>query len=228
VGAARELLGSLDRCIRGGAWKLLLVLGGLVVGWWVYVPVHEILHAAACAATGGSVEVLEISTIHGGQLWSAILPFVVANDDYAGRLSGFDTGGSDLVYLATDLGPFVLTLLPGLWALRRAARRSAPFLFGFWLPFALAPFASLTGDAYEIGSILVTCAGPWSDEPARQLLRGDDLFVRIGRLREHAGPAPWIGLGLASLLGLLWAVAVYALAHLVACALGEPPLREID
>ncbi len=197
---------------------------GLAVGWWVYVPIHEILHAAACVATGGSVEQLEISAIHGGHLWSAILPFVVAKSEYAGRLSGFDTAGSDLVYLATDFGPFVLTMLPGLWALRRAGRRSAPFLFGFWLPFAVAPFTSLTGDAYEIGSILITSVGPWSGEPAQELLRGDDLFLKIGRLRDHTGPAPWAGLGLASLLGLLWAVAVYALAHRIASALGEPPL----
>ena len=48
--------------------------------------------------------------------------FVVSGSEYAGRLSGFDTRGSDWIYLATDLGPFVLTIFPGVWWMRRAAR----------------------------------------------------------------------------------------------------------
>ena len=39
-----------------------------------------------------------------------------------------------------------------------------------------------------------------------------------------AAPTYWTGVALASVLGLLWAVAVYALAHLVARGLGQPPL----
>ena len=39
---------SLDRGFKG----LVLVLLGLAVGWWVYVPLHELLHAGFCLAAG--------------------------------------------------------------------------------------------------------------------------------------------------------------------------------
>ena len=146
------------RCVerpRDLAWLAL----GLAAGWWLYVPVHELLHALACLAAGGEVTRLEIDPLYGGGLLARWIPWVVAGGEYAGRLSGFDTGGSDLVYLATDLGPFVLTLFPGVWALRRAARAGRPLLFGAALPFALAPLLSLTGDAYEIHRLEAMAAG---------------------------------------------------------------------
>ncbi len=193
---------SLDRGFRG----LALVLFGLAIGWGVYVPLHELLHAGACLAAGGSVSLLEIDPLYGGQLLARIFPFVAPGGDYAGRLSGFDTGGSDLVYLATDFGPFVLTLFPGVWALRRAGAGGRAFGFGFWLPFALAPFLSLTGDAYEIGSILVTRLPPWQGSA---VLRSDDVLRLAGELRALDG-APWGGALLAFLLGTVWAFATYA------------------
>lgn len=203
----------------------LLALGlGLAVGWWIYVPAHELLHALACLAAGGEVSRLEIDPLYGGALLARAIPWVIAGSDYAGRLSGFDTGGSDLVYLATDLGPFVLALLPGAWALRAAARLRWPVAFGAALPFALGPFLSLTGDAYEIGSILLTRVPPWTAEAARELLRGDDLLLRAGAVADAGGPAAWIGLVLAALLGALWAFATYALAGWLAARLGQRPL----
>jgi hypothetical protein len=193
------------------------------------VPVHELLHAAACRAAGGGVSRLEIAPLYGGYLFARLLPFVAPTGEgrYAGRLAGFDTRGSDLVYLATDLGPFLLTVFPGAWALRRAAARGLPLVFGLVLPLALAPFLSLGGDAYEIGSILVTRLSPWSDAAARGLLRGDDLAAKIAWLPATAA-APWGGLALAAALGLAWAIAVYALAGAVATALGEPPVPPVD
>ena len=205
----RDVATGLERCLDAGVRGLLLIAVGLVVGWWVYVPLHELAHALACLATGGTVSRLEIDPLYGGALLARVVPFVVAGGEYAGRLSGFDTGGSDAVYLATDLGPFLLTLFPGVWALRRAGRKKKPLAFGFWLPFALAPFLSLTGDAYEIGSIVVTRLPPWAGETA---LRSDDLFRLLSELVRIEQP-PWAGAALAFVLGVIWAWATYALGR---------------
>jgi len=219
-----DTLNGLDRCLDRGARGLLFAALGLLAGWWIYVPLHELLHAAACRATGGEVTRLEIDPIYGGAPLARALPFVVPASRYAGRLSGFDTHGSDLIYLATDLGPFLLTLFPGVWALRRAAAARQGLLFGIALPFALAPFLSLGGDAYEIGSILATRLPPWAAPATRALLRGDDLGKKIGELSGTPG-APWGGALLAVLLGTLWAFGTYALAGAVARALGAEAVR---
>jgi len=155
---------------------------------------------------------------------------VAPASDYAGRLSGFDTRGSDLIYLATDLGPFVLTLFPGVWALRRAVAGRRALLFGASLPFALAPFLSLTGDAYEIGSILVTRLPPWAAPAVRGLLRGDDLGKKIAAFAGMAGKAgaPWGGAALAVAIGVVWAFLTYGLGSAVARKLGAPPLQVPD
>ncbi|HEY0512990.1 MAG TPA: hypothetical protein VGH73_13860 [Thermoanaerobaculia bacterium] len=215
---------GLDRCLDRGARGLLLAALGLVAGWWAYVPVHELLHAAACQAAGGGVTRLEIDRLYGGALLARVFPFVVPASEYAGRLSGFNTRGSDLIYLATDLGPFLLTLFPGVWALRRAAAAGNAALFGAVLPFALAPFLSLGGDAYEIGSILATRLPPWAAPAARELLRGDDVGKKIGELAGVPG-APWGGALLAALLGVIWAFLTYGLGDAVARALGAGPVR---
>ena len=152
-----------------------------------------------------------------------MFPFVVPASEYAGRLSGFNTRGSDLIYLATDLGPFLLTLFPGVWALRRSAAARRAALFGAALPFALAPFLSLGGDAYEIGSILATRLPPWASPAMRQLLRGDDVAKKLGELAHLPNP-PWGGALLALLLGVAWAFLTCALGGAVARALGSPPV----
>jgi hypothetical protein len=214
---------GLDRCLEGGARGLLLAAFGLVVGWWVYVPLHELLHAAACRAAGGEVTRLEIDRLYGGALLARAFPFVVPASDYAGRLSGFDTRGSDWIYLATDLGPFLLTLFPGVWALRRAAAGRRAAWFGAALPFALAPFLSLGGDAYEIGSIVATRLPPWAAPATRSLLRGDDLVKKLGELASVPG-APWGGALAAVLLGVAWAFLTYGLGSALARALGQGPI----
>ncbi|MCB1055028.1 MAG: hypothetical protein KDD11_05895 [Acidobacteria bacterium] len=216
---------GLDRCLDGGGRALVWVALGLALGWWIYVPFHELLHALACVATGGSVSELQISPLYGGSLLEGLVPWVVSGGEYAGRLSGFDTHGSDAIYLATDFGPYLLTLFPGVWWLRRAGATSKPLLFGASLPVALAPFASLPGDAYEIGSILVTHAGPWSSAAARALLRGDDVGLRFEALRAaSSGAGPWIGFALAFLAGALWAWCTYAAGGWISRRLGAPPL----
>jgi hypothetical protein len=214
---------GLDRCLEGGVRGLLLAALGLVAGWWLYVPAHELLHAAACRAAGGGVTRLEIDRLYGGALLARAFPFVVPASDYAGRLSGFDTRGSDWTYLATDLGPFLLTLFPGVWALRRAAAGRRAFWFGTALPFTLAPFLSLGGDAYEIGSIVATRLPPWAAPAARSLLRGDDLFKKLGEL-AGVPDAPWGGALAGVLLGVAWAFLTYGLGDALARALGAGPI----
>lgn len=219
-----DVVHGLDRCLDRGARALVLAGLGLLAGWWIYVPAHELLHAGACRAAGGEVTRLEIDRLYGGAALARVFPFVVPASDYAGRLSGFETHGSDRIYLATDLGPFLLTLFPGVWALRRAAAAGNGLLFGAALPFALAPFLSLTGDAYEIGSILATRLPPWSGDAARELLRGDDLSRKLEELGAVAN-APWGGFLLATVLGLLWAFATYGAGAAVARGLGAGPLK---
>lgn len=211
-----------ERCLDGGYPALLKVFLGLGLGWWCYVPVHELLHALGCLATGGEVSRLEIARLYGGDLWAALIPWVVAGGEYAGRLAGFDTRGSDLTYLATDLAPFLLTVFPGVWLLRWAGGRGRAFLWGLALPMALAPFLSLTGDAYEIGSIITTQLDPWSSPELRELLRGDDLLKVGGAVAAHP-EAPWGGLVLGAVIGIVWALATYALGSGVARSLPTLP-----
>ena len=219
---------GLARCLARPVDMLPIALG-LVVGWWLYVPLHELLHAAGCALAGGSVGRLEIAPIYGGALLAALFPFVEAGGDYAGRLAEFDTGGSAWVHLATVLAPYLLTLWPGVWALRLAARRHAGFLFAFVLPMALAPLVSLTGDAYEVGSLAVTALPAWEGWGERAALVGDDVFVRFGEVATAAaapgGGELWLGFGFAVLAGVLWAFATCGLASLVAAAMSQRPLR---
>lgn len=220
-----DLYHGLARCLKRPV-DLLAILLGLAVGWWLYVPLHELLHAAGCAAAGGRVERLEIAPLYGGALLEAVFPFVEAGGEYAGRLAAFDTGGSAWVHLAAVLAPYLLTLWPGVWGLRHAARRRAGFAFALLLPFALAPLLSLTGDAYEVGSLAVTALPAWSSPGERAALVGDDVFVRLG---EVAGAPPpngelWTGFALAALAGLLWAFLTYAAASLVATSLSQRPL----
>lgn len=221
---AWDVWNGLERSLLPGPKALPWVFFGLIVGWWIYVPLHELLHAGACWATGGEVTKLEIAAAYGGHLYAWIFPFVVPESEYAGRLSGFDTFGNDWIYLATDFGPYLLTLFPGVFLLRRSVGSGKPFLFGFWLSFALAPFISLTGDAYEIGSILVTQIPPWSSQA--DLLRSDDLLLWIDTHSGQSG-VPWGGAALAAALGLIWAVATYGLGSWISSRLGEGPIQPL-
>jgi hypothetical protein len=221
---------GLDRCLGQpqGGWRALAGIGaGLLIGWWAYVPAHELLHAAACRAAGGEVRRLEIAPAYGGAVLARLFPFVASGGEYAGRLAGFDTHGSDLVYLATDLGPYLLTVVPGVWWLRRAARARRAFSFGASLPVALAPFLSLGGDAYEIGSILVTRLPPWASPAARRLLRGDDLARQVSAI-AGAGERPlwlfWAGALLAAAAGLAWALLTYGAGGALAALAGQAAL----
>lgn len=211
-----------------GPWIWGLAALSAVVAWFVYVPVHELLHVLGCVGTGGSVSVLELQPIYGGTLLAQLLPFVEPGGDYAGRLTGFDTGGSDLVYVATDLGPYLLSVYPGVAWLRRCALASSPLRFGPAALLATAPFTNLTGDYFELASIVVTriLAGLLPGGlSAVEGLRSDDVFRTWGQLSEGTlrlgigDPAAFATTAVSLLLALALAFATYALGGRLARAL---------
>jgi hypothetical protein len=127
--------------------------------------------------TGGTVMQLNIAPHYGGYLLAKIFPFIQTGGEYAGRLVGFETHGSDLSYLFTVFAPYLLTLLFGAMLLRSSFSRRYPLLFGTSLIIAFAPFISVTGDYYEMSSILITRvleslfpSFPW------EAFRSDDVF----------------------------------------------------
>jgi len=199
---------------------LQLALAGLgtLVAWYVYVPIHELLHALGCAASGGTVTTLEVQTQYGGALLARLFPFVQAGGEYAGRLSGFDTHGSDLVYLATDALPFSLSIVVGVPLLRACARAARPLAFGPAVVLGLAPFYSLPGDYYEMGSIVVTTAL----DPAWHDLRSDDVLRLIGGLTAKPPavgvPAAAAAIAASGVVAVALAYASWWLGDLVARA----------
>ena len=198
---------------------VIVILSG-AAAWWVYVPIHELLHALGCVITGGSVAELQIAPRYGGTLLARVFPFVVGHSDYAGRLSGFDTKGSDLVYLATDVMPYVLTILFGVPLLKACAHGGRPALLGPAFVLALAPFYSVTGDYYEMGSIITTRVlgalrgtglPPFRSDDVIQLV--SDVFTQPSEFGIAGGVAMTravliIAVGLA--VGALLAFATYA------------------
>lgn len=215
----RDYLDGLQAAVTGhGIPAVALVVVAFAAAWWVYVPVHEMLHAYGCLWTGGTVTQLDIDPIYGAALLQRWFPFVHVGSEYAGRLSGFDTHGNDLIYLATDAAPFVLTVVLGVPLLQSAATGERGWMsrclrLGVGLPIAYAPFISLVGDYYEMGSIVVSRA--WSAvvpdfAPARW--RSDDIFRLIDTLRTagDAGPGDALGVAASFLVGTVLAFATYA------------------
>ena len=213
-----DYLAALDPFLRGLRLRYAVLLAlSFAVSWWVYVPVHELAHALGCRLGGGEVTRLEIDPVYGAALLRRVFPFVAVGSDYAGQLTGFDTRGSDLTYLLTDFLPFVLTIFLGVPLLRSAAApRSGTgraLCFGAALPVAYAPFISLPGDYYEMGSILVSrlaavCFPAF--DPARW--RSDDLFKLSSQLFGSAGggtAADAAGLCLSFVVGAGLALATY-------------------
>ena len=140
---------------------IITIVIAFIAGWWVYVPVHELFHAFGCILGGGEVSRLELSEIYGAAFLSRVFPFISTGSEYAGRLTGFETHNSDLIYLLTVFFPYLLTVFIGVPLLRFAGHGEMPSFqrciwFGSSLPVAYAPFISMTGDYYEMGSILVT------------------------------------------------------------------------
>ncbi|MGB2984892.1 MAG: hypothetical protein WBE26_03335 [Phycisphaerae bacterium] len=233
-----DLASCLNRLVDGGrpGRSMCLALVAMVITWFLYVPVHELLHVAGCVVTGGTVSELEVSPQYGGALLARWFPFVVSGGEYAGRLSGFDTKGSDLIYLATDFGPFVLTVLFGVPLLRACARRRRPILFGIGVVVGLAPFYNLIGDYYEMGSVVttrtVTLLRGGVTPIAFEGIRSDDIFKLVGNICTQPGElalnspsAIAAGAGLiciSFIVAVVLALATYALGDCFARILFRP------
>lgn len=197
------------------------------MSWCAYVPIHELAHAWGCLLAGGEVTRLEIDWIYGAALLAKVFPYVTVGSEYAGRLSGFDTRGSDMTYLATCALPYVLTVLVGVPLLRavpraRGWRRS--LLFGAAVPIAYAPFVSLTGDYYEMGSILVTrVVAALAPGFAVDRWRSDDVFKLVGTLAADGRTADVVGAGASLLVGAALAFATYWAGVVLSNAVGPSP-----
>lgn len=158
-----DVLSCLEHLVVSGRKRqsptvLFVVLGALAVTWFVYVPIHELLHAGGCIWTGGDVTRLELSPRYGATWLKEIFPFISSGSDYAGQLTGFDTRGSDFCYFATVFLPFALTVLIGVPLIKLAGRARRPVLLGMAIVVGMAPFYNVPGDYFEMGSILTTRA----------------------------------------------------------------------
>jgi len=142
--------------IRNPIKAMAPMLLAMLVTWFLYVPVHELLHVLGCVGTGGEVTELSLRPWYGGTILQQYFDFIVPDSNYAGQLTGFDTNGSDLVYLATDFLPFTLSVLFGVPLLRFCTRKRHPILLGPAIVLGMAPFYNLPGDYYEMSSIITT------------------------------------------------------------------------
>ena len=182
-----DVLSCLERLmsVRSAFKAMGPTLLAMLVTWFIYVPIHELLHVAGCVVTGGEVSRLEIAPRYFGGVLANVFPFVVSGSNYAGQLTGFDTKGNDLIYLATDFMPFVLTVLIGVPLIRLCVQRRRPVLFGIAIVVGLAPFYNIPGDYYEMGSIITTRAytlvagGGLVGTAAFEGIRSDDVFSLV-------------------------------------------------
>ena len=238
----RKPLSDLGECLNQLAdgpkpqRALLLSVAAMIPTWFLYVPIHELMHAGGCLVPGGSVTQLEIAPQDGGALLAQWIPWVVSGSDYAGRLSGFDTAGSDWIYLATDFGPFLLTVLFGVAIIKVCGKRRRPVLLGIGVVIGLAPFYNVIGDYYEMGSIMVTATATMlmgnGDAIAFEGIRSDDVFKLFGTLFTAPSELGLSGAGaisagialaiLSQILAVVLAFITYAMGSAVASLYIKP------
>ncbi len=203
---------------RSPLLNAVIIFMFLVISWWIYVPVHELLHAFGCMIGGGEVSRLELSPVYGAAFLESFFPFISVGSEYAGQLKGFDTHGSDTTYLITVFFPYLLTIALGVPLLRSASLKRASFRlnsvkFGIAIPSAYAPFIAVTGDYYEMGSVIISgltaCVFP-GFTPLHW--RSDDLLKLSHQLFFSGQPSDvWdvIGLTASFLLGIVLIFCTY-------------------
>lgn len=161
------------------AWLML----SLTLFWFIYTPVHELLHVAGCLVSGGSVSELALAPQYGGRLLQNVFPFIRPESNYAGQLTGFTTP-SIWSYFVTDMAPYVLSLL-GLPLLAVAGKRRSAWIAGPGFLLAFVPFMSIPGDLYEAVSLLTSPVGELFHRPGLSgYLVSDDVFKLVEILRE--------------------------------------------
>jgi len=206
-------------------FRFMSLLMMATVGWWLYVPAHELLHAFGCLWSGGEVTRLELAPEYGAAWLQAFFPWLAVGSDYAGQLTGFDTRGSDLIYLVTVLAPYGLTLFPGmtLWTFVLTANwgsASVWALTGLSFSMVAAPFIAIFGDMYEAASIITTrgllLAGRVQD---LQRWRSDDMFLLLRELAPTMDGLDVVMLVSSLLLALLLAWMMYWMGRRLAVAL---------
>jgi hypothetical protein len=198
-----DVLAALEHLVtvRNPLTTMVPAILTMLVTWFVYVGIHELLHVAGCLVAGGTVSTLEISSRYGGAIYAKYFDFVVTGSEYAGRLSGFDTKGSDWTYMSTVFGPFLLTVLFGVALVKLCARGRRPILFGVAVVVGLAPFYNLQGDYFEMGSIVVTrvltiLVHGGGNPPMFEALRSDDIFKLLDSFVRTPGEMGLVGLGM--------------------------------
>lgn len=205
----------LEGVLAGPRPGLRMALAALcmALAWWVYVPLHELAHAAGCVSCGGEVRRMTLAPMYGGSLAARHVAWIDDDTPYAGQLADFTTGGSDLCYLWLVLAPYLATPLARP-LLRRAGRTGRPLVFAAGAILAAAPVVSIPGDFYEAASIVVTrIAAPVL--PSVGALRSDDLPNLVARLAAPGTgttPLAWAVVAIAALLGAAAAVALSVFA----------------
>jgi hypothetical protein len=97
-----DFLSAMDASFqRPLLFNAVIIFMFLIISWWIYVPIHELVHAFGCMIGGGKVSRLELSPVYGAAFLKNFFPFVSVGSEYAGQLKGFNTLGSDLTYLIT-------------------------------------------------------------------------------------------------------------------------------
>ncbi|MBN1878526.1 hypothetical protein JW823_00270 [bacterium] len=173
--------------------SLAILVSSIGLTWFIYVPIHELLHVGGCVITGGTVSELILGREYGADLLRHIFPFITPiTTQYAGRVTGFQPNG-DIGYLVTVFAPFILTVFPGVWFIGKALQTAKIWFWGPGIVMGLASFYNLTGDFFEIGTIFSTrlldfVSLGFSSEviPSFWELRSDDVF----RLFSEIASAP--------------------------------------
>ncbi len=182
-----DFLSAMDTSFRRSLpLNVVIIFMCFLISWWIYVPTHELLHAFGCMIGGGRVSRLEISPVYGAAFLKNFFPFISVGSEYAGQLTGFDTFGSDLTYLLTDFFPYLLTITLGVPLLKSASSKTAPFPFntvklGIAIPVAFAPFIAVTGDYYEMGSIIISRLTAWTFPGFKPLHWRSDDVLKLAR-----------------------------------------------